>query len=191
METTPARRRPSLGTALGLVAILIASMGTSYAAGVTITKSSQIKNGIITSADVKNRTLRVEDLSPAAVKTLKPVAETWRVVGTAGRPDFTPGWSHQAGSYYDVAFRKDAAGRVQLRGAATFGSDTANFNSVFTLPQAYRPAVCVVHSVASFDGAGTQSQYGAVEICPDGMIAMYGDTDERFVSLDGIAFDLS
>ena len=178
-STTRARRRPGLGTALGLVAILIASSGTAYAAGVMITSSAQIKDGVVTGADVKNKSITSQDLK----------VEAWHVVGKAGQPGFETGWSGFE-EYYAPAFRKGADGRVYLRGAVTFGSDSGDPGYIFNLPTAYRPAACVLFDVASFDGLGGQDPQGAIEICPDGNVYPYSETDDRFISLEGIAFDL-
>ena len=172
------RRRPSLGTALGLVAVLIASSGAAFAAGVTITSSKQIKNGIVTGADLKNRGVKPLDLSNPA----------WRVVDTPGQPQFENGWGNAYPEFYEkVSFRKGPDGLVYLRGVAGLGTDTLDPNDIFTLPVGYRPKKCLNFIVASANGSGTQ-RVGAVDVCPDGSVFPYEDSDERFLSLDGISF---
>jgi len=60
-------RRPSPATAIALVALVLSMAGTATAAKVLITSSAQIKNGAVTSADVKNATLSARDLKVGAV----------------------------------------------------------------------------------------------------------------------------
>ena len=60
----------------------------------------------------------------------------WHVVGGSGEPAFQNSWSSVGDPYPSAAFRKDAAGNVQLRGRIDGGpADTI----VFTLPVSYRP----------------------------------------------------
>jgi len=161
-----------------MVAVLIATSGAAFAAGVTITSSKQIKNGIVTGADLKNRTVKPLDLSNAP----------WRVVDTPGQPHFENGWGNAYPEFYEkVAFRKGPDGLVYLRGVAGLGTDTLDPNDVFTLPAGYRPKKCLNFIVASSNGSGTQ-RVGAVDVCPDGAVFVYEDSDEHFVSFDGISF---
>ena len=173
-------RRPSLGAALGIVAVVIAMSGVSFAAGVKITSSKQIKNGIVTSADIKNHTITAND-----VKSLR-----WRVVGTAGQPTFEAPWANFSSDYASASFRKGPDGRVYLRGAVTAGVNQVSGDTIFTLPAGFRPARCANFSVGSFDGGGGQS-LGSIEVCPDGGVTTYAATDDRFVSLEGVAFSLN
>jgi hypothetical protein len=64
-------RRTSPGVVLGIAAIVLALAGTSYAATAVISKSSQVKNGSLTGADIKNRSLGVTDLSTKARNSLR------------------------------------------------------------------------------------------------------------------------
>lgn len=59
MPHTPRIRRPSPALCVAVLALILALGGTSYAA-ITVT-GAQIKDGSITSRDIRNRTLRAED----------------------------------------------------------------------------------------------------------------------------------
>ena len=170
-------RRPTLGTALGIVAVVIAMCGVSFAAGVTITSSKQIKNGIVTSADIKNKTITANDVKQTP----------WRHIGAAGQPGFLNGWSNYLDSYAPVSFRKGPDGRVYMRGVAMLPSNVLSSDYLFYLPTGFRPKYCTNLPASSFDGSGDQS-VGSVEICPDGSVGTYGFTDERFLSFEGVAF---
>jgi hypothetical protein len=187
---TKTTRRPRLGAVAGILALAVATSSGAYAAGAIIKSSAQIKSGVVNSGDIKNGTVRVKDLHQKTVNALEPPAEAWHVVGSAGQPSFLSSWAAFPG-YYSPAFRVDADGVVHLRGAATYGSNNAGSSNIFTLPAGYRPAACANFDVATFNGLGTQDPEGSVEICPDGDVHMYSDGDDRFVSLEGIAFHLS
>jgi len=62
-------RAPSPALVISVIALLVALSATAYAA-TKITKSSQIKNGIITSADIKNSTIGTTDLSKSTLKRI-------------------------------------------------------------------------------------------------------------------------
>jgi hypothetical protein len=64
-------RRTSPGVILGITAIVLALAGTSYAATAVISKSSQVKKGVLTGKHVKNRSLGVADLSTKARNSLR------------------------------------------------------------------------------------------------------------------------
>lgn len=68
------------------VALVFSLAGNAVAARVLITSSSQIKNGAVTGADVKNRSLGVTDLSVKARAALKGAAGP---AGSAGAPGAT------------------------------------------------------------------------------------------------------
>jgi hypothetical protein len=65
------RRRPSAGTVLGGLALLIALGGTSYAAANQLPRGSvgtlQLRNGAVTSIKVLNGTLRRADFAPGTL----------------------------------------------------------------------------------------------------------------------------
>jgi hypothetical protein len=74
------RKRFSYANVVATLALAIAIGGGTAFAAVTITKSSQLKNGVVTNLKVKKGTLAADRLSPAARAALKGN------VGPAGPP---------------------------------------------------------------------------------------------------------
>jgi hypothetical protein len=62
--------RPSPALVVAVVALVVALGGTATAAGVLITSGSQIKDGSITGADLKDRSIGPKDLAAATTRTL-------------------------------------------------------------------------------------------------------------------------
>ena len=186
---TKTTRRPRLGLVAGVIAVALATSSGAYAAGALITSSAQIKTGVVTSSDIKNRTLKVKDLSPKTVEKLDPTLEAWHNFDTPGNPQLTGFWVVFPGQgYLAPGFRKNADGEVSLRGAVTQNANVASTSNIATLPAGYRPTACTMFSVATFNGLGGEDPEGAIQICPDGDVTMYEEGDDRFVSLDGISF---
>lgn len=78
-------RRPSAGVLIGLLAVFLALNGTTYAASaVRLITGAQVKNETLTSADVKDGSLAVADLSPVARASLKGSSGPQGVQGPAG-----------------------------------------------------------------------------------------------------------
>jgi hypothetical protein len=77
-------RRTSPGVILGITAIVLALAGTSYAATAVISKSSQVKKGVLTGKNVKNRSLGVADLSTKARNSLRGQTGPQGPAGPAG-----------------------------------------------------------------------------------------------------------
>lgn len=81
----PSLRRPSPALAVSVLALVVASTGTSYAAG--LIGGEDIRNGSITSEDVKNRSLLAKDFAKGQL----PAGEQgpagtgrWALIGTDG-----------------------------------------------------------------------------------------------------------
>jgi hypothetical protein len=79
--------------------------------------------------------------------------DTWHLVGAAGEPAFAAGVSNAGGAEAPLAFRKDAFGRVAVRGAVVVPSTTNS--QIFTLPAGYRPIAnqrfsCVDYNTGAF-----------------------------------------
>jgi hypothetical protein len=102
------------------------------------------------------------------VKTL----EDWVV------PTMAVGWANYGAGLAGVAYRKDAAGQVHLRGAVSGGTIGT---AVFTLPVGFRPYGGVVFAVNS-DGA-----YGAAHVTAAGEVIAAVGTNTQFM-LDGVSF---
>jgi len=116
---------------------------------------------------------------------LSPI-EAWHVVGAAGEPSLNAGWADAGAPYAPAAFRKDRDGRVHVRGAVEQPSNTGG-TYIFTLPDGYRPSYNAVFPVASTDGSGAPTP-GYIELDKVGRLYVYVETDDRFVSLNGISF---
>ena len=121
-----------------------------------------------------------------ALTLTQQTLDGWHVVGAAGEPAWASGWS----TAETVAFRKDAAGHVIMRGGANAPAVIANGNSIaFTLPVGFRPSVMerfvVLHG------------YGPVliRVEPDGTVRMFntngltGSGTASTVYFDPIEFD--
>ena len=188
--TTKTARR--LRTVAAVVAVTLACSTGAYAAGAAITSSKQIKAGVVNSSDIKNGTVKLKDLNTKTVAKLAPTLEGWHTFNTPGNPSLNGFWVVDDTAYAKPGFRKNADGEVTLRGGLTQGANVVSSSNVTTLPGGYRPSACTVFPVASFDGVdGASDPDGAVRICPDGVITMFGETDDRFVSLDSVSFYVS
>jgi hypothetical protein len=180
-------RRPRLGTALGVVAVLIASSSAAFAAGAVITKSSQIKNGVVTGADLKNGSVTGVDIKNGTVTGPDLKRSPWRIVGTASAGSvFQSIYDHAGDPYHLVAFRKGTDGRVYLRGAAAGTEDVGDATWMLRLPGGYRPKAIERFAIGS--GDGESQSVGVVQIEPDGDITVLPMTNETLVNLDGISF---
>lgn len=105
---------------------------------------------------------------------LAPI-EAWHEVGTAGEPTFQNGWSNFSG-YSTLAFAKDSAGFVHLKGTITGGSFTV---PVFTLPAGYRPEQNLAVGVAIQRDA---------TILTNGDVNLFQSGAETNAGFDGISF---
>lgn len=61
-------RVPSPALVISIIALVVACTATAYAATV-ITRSSQIKNGVVTGADIKNRSIKGGDIRKSTIQT--------------------------------------------------------------------------------------------------------------------------
>lgn len=93
-------------------------------------------------------------------------------------PAFTNAWVNFGAPYFDAAFRKNAEGMVELRGAIKTGTIGL---AAFTLAAGYRPGNTMRFAVES-NGA-----YGCVEITNAGVVTPQVGNNTR-VNLDGIRF---
>lgn len=80
---------------------------------------------------------------------------TWHLVGATGEPPFQNGYSNfDATAFSPVSFRMWPDGMVEIRGFAKQPVASANFQAVFTLPDAYRPARHVRFGVLGSSAVG-------------------------------------
>lgn len=107
---------------------------------------------------------------------LAPI-EAWHEVGAAGQPAFQGGWTNFGSGFTTMAFAKDSAGFVHLKGTVTGGAFFPAI--VFTLPAGYRPAQSLALGVA-IERDATVSTTGDVQLFQSG-----AETNAGF---DGLSF---
>jgi hypothetical protein len=130
-------------------------------------------------------------------------SEAWRVVGTSGQPEFgkglrpTPMWENFDTSHNSAAFYKDSTGVVHIRGVVKWINNTGNTgtvrlacnsnNTIFTLPQGYRPAKREVLLTVGQGNAPIRvnvDAFGGVYPCEETRDWSPG----HWISIDGISF---
>jgi hypothetical protein len=145
-------RRPSFPTVISLIALFAALGGTSYAVSKlprNSVGSVQIKRNAVTSAKIRPRAVSRSDLAPSARIAQRGQRGPIGPPGPAGPSGATVegwqplqligSWSRYSGDYAEAAYRKDAVGRVFLRGLIKrAGGPVAETLAV--LPTGYRPA---------------------------------------------------
>ena len=99
------------------------------------------------------------------------------------RADLQRGWQHYGGEDRDVEFKKDANGKICIRGSCKSGSGSPG--TLFYLPEGYRPNKKVyftgIHGSGSFF-------YGAIS--PNGSVFNSQSVNTGWVCLDGISFNI-
>lgn len=138
------------------------------------------------------------ELSTIAQKYLAAI-EPWREVGASEQPGFTSPWVNFDTSplYRPAKFRKNVLDQVELRGLCASGTTGANGQTIFTLPEGYRPvmvssSVGMTFTTSCFNGA--TAVYGTVAIYSDGRVTPYlGNVFGAGTGLwlDGINFNAS
>lgn len=105
---------------------------------------------------------------------LAPI-EAWHEVNTAGQPTFQNGWTN-FGGFSTMAFAKDSAGFVHLKGTITGGTFAT---AIITLPVGYRPGQNLAIPVAI--------QRDAI-IFTTGEIELFQSGAETNAGFDGVVF---
>ena len=204
-------RRPSPAMVVAVIALVMATVGTGYAAlklpknavGTKQLKknsvtTAKIKKNAVTSAKVKKHTLTGSDINLKKLGTV-PAAETANTVPprprrgrlrAAGEPGFEPGASNfGAGlpgtNFQTAGFFKDHDDVVHLEGVVK-ATGTPSF--VFTLPPGFRPAAGTIQFYETLDEssvliAGSNSVVEGIDI--SGKILATGEIG---VVLSGITF---
>ncbi len=210
------RTRLTFANVTSCLALFIALGGASYAA-TQLPKNSvgtkqlkknsvttaKIKKQAITAAKVKSGTLTGTQINASTLGTV-PSAQSAQIADTLAPSEgwhevteFHNGWRNSmplvGGHPEPVAFYKDHAGVVHLRGEVSGGKERT---AIFALPPGYRPASgrFLQEPVACFGGAGCPNEVGSVLIdgsnlphtFGDGAVVSPAETDNVF--LDGITF---
>lgn len=191
-------RRPQLSYAnvMSTIAVFIALGGTSYAVARNSVGNLQLRKNAVTSAKVKDRSLRSSDLAPSArVGSRGPrglqgpsgppgaggsvgVLEAWTGLSLAA------GWANYGAGYDAAAYRKEN-GRVHLRGLVTRTDGVPPARSAIgTLPAGYRPPQRMIFAV---NGG---PQVVRVDVAPNGQVIWVSGTlaEKDYTSLDTISF---
>jgi len=69
--------------------------------------------------------------------------EPWHEVGATGEPAFAANWSNSSGQE-TAAFRKDSQNVLRIKGRISKSTNGISSDTVFTLPEGYRPANTVL-----------------------------------------------
>ena len=191
-------RHPQLSYAnvMSTIAVFIALGGTSYAVARNSIGNAQLRKNAVTSAKVKDRSLRTNDLAPSArVGSRGPrglqgpsgpqgppggttLPDTWKGLSLAA------GWANYGAGYDGASYRKED-GRVHLRGLVTRTDGLPPASSpIGTLPAGYRPAKRMIFAANGGPAAVR------VDVAPNGQVIWINGTSKEkdFTSLDLISF---
>jgi hypothetical protein len=158
-------RRPSFPTVISLIALFVALGGTSYAVIKLPAKSvgnRELKSNAVTSAKIRPRAVSRSDLAPSARSGARgprgpagpagpggpSAAEPWKPLQIIGV------WSHFGDDWPLPGYRKDAAGRIFLRGLVKRAGGLGPAETITVLPPGYRPATRTMASAAMFAAGG-------------------------------------
>ena len=196
-------RRPRLSYAnvVSSLALFVALGGTSYAVARNSIGTPQLKADAVTSAKVKNGSLRNGDLAPSARGQRGPRGPQGPAgkdgTGAGGAADLTPeawqplqlvsGWTDYSNGYQAAEYRKDKQGMVHLRGVLTQAAGAPAPNQLIaTLPPGYRPAN---HQILAAFGGGPEVA-ARHDIYPSGgLFWVSGPTAELdYTTLTGISW---
>jgi hypothetical protein len=151
--------RPSPAMIIAIVALVLAMVGTGYAA-VSLPKKSvgtaQLKAKAVTNAKIKNGTITGKKLKLKTIGTVPNAAHASvadlansvppsaiHPVGAAGEPQFLSGSSNLGASgpllLPGVSFLKDRDNIVHLEGIANSGEGAPFPGALFQLPPGFRP----------------------------------------------------
>ncbi len=199
--------RPSPAMIVAIVALVLAMVGTGYAA-VNLPKKSvgtaQLKTNAVTNAKIKNGTITGKKLNlkklgvvPLAAHassadiagTVPPNAV--HVVGAAGEPGFqngTTNFGSESGlTLPGASFLKDHDNVVHLEGVVKTGNSGPLGGEIFQLPPGYRPAsgqvVVLEASGRTIIIAGSNVSIGGFDISGE----VIGEAEETVI-LTGVSF---
>jgi len=191
------------GSAYAATGLSKNSVGTKQLKNNAVT-GPKIKNGAVTAAKINTKGLTVPNALHASTADsatnatqatsaapsgaaggalagsypnpgLAPI-EAWHEVGAAGQPAFQNGWTNFGAGFSTLAFAKDSAGFVHLKGTITAGAFGV---AVFTLPAGYRPAQNLALPVAIERNA---------DIFTTGDVELFQSGAETNAGFDGLSF---
>jgi len=192
-------RRPSFPTVISLLALFVALGGTSYAVIKLPAKSvgnRELKSNSVTSAKIRARAVSRPDLAPSArigTRGMRGLpgpagppgpsaAEPWKPLQTIGA------WAHYGDDWPLPSYRRDAAGRVFLRGLVKRTGGLGPAETITVLPAGYRPATRTMSTGVMLAAGATTS--GRLDIEISGELRWSGGPagDPNAVSLDNVSF---
>jgi hypothetical protein len=190
-------RLPQLSYAnvMSTIAVFLALGGTSYAVARNSIGNAQLKRNAVTSAKVKDRSLRQSDLAPSARLGLRGTRGPQGPPGPSGvapSPEawtplpFAAGWGDYGSGYVTAAYRKDQLGMVHLRGLVTNTAGPAKASPIAVLPAGYRPPARLLFTV----GAGQPEGTARLDITTEGQLLWVSgaSADGDYSSLDQISY---
>jgi hypothetical protein len=190
--------RPSFPTVISLIALFVALGGTSYAV-IRLPASSvgnrQLKTNAVSGSKIRPRAVSRSDLAPSARTGTRgprgPAGPAGAPGATAAPESWQPlqlinSWSRYGGDYGAPSYRKDAMGRVYLRGLIKRAGGPTN-GPLAVLPSGCRPAVRLL--LEAMTGSTTDAA-GRLDISPSGEITWISGLagDPNYTSLDDISF---
>lgn len=190
-------RRPSFPTVISLIALFVALGGTSYAVIKLPAKSvgnRELKSNAVSGTKIRPGGVSRSDLAPSArsgTRGPRGAAGPAGAPGDAVAPEpwkelpFQGAWTNYGG-YTTGAYRKDARGRVYLRGLVTNKAALAESSVIATLPAGYRPTGRSLFVVGDSVGGWANR----VDVLPTGDVLWIsgGTTETDFTSLETISF---
>jgi hypothetical protein len=187
-------RRPSFPTVISLIALFVALGGTSYAVIKLPAKSvgnRELKTNAVSGSKIRPGAVSRSDLASSARTGTRGPRGPAGPSGDAVAPEpwkalpFQGAWANYAG-YTTGAYRKDARGRVYLRGLVTNNAPLAEGSVIATLPAGYRPTGRSLFVVGDTVGGWANR----VDVLPTGDVLWIsgGTAEVDFTSLETVSF---
>ena len=160
---------PSPGTALGILALVVAMTGVAVGLpGKNTVNSGDIKNSAVNSGDIKNNRVKTADLAKPQVRSIS----------------FINSWGSDDSGCNAARIVKDVLGVVRLEGCIDRNAGTSD--EPFDLPVGFRPSANVFEAI---DVGG--ANHGRIVIEPNGNVGVYDAGTGNaggFTSLEGVTF---